>query len=85
MRHMSWVASYVPGLVEPRPPDVPADRVRWVDSTAEARELAGKMEDVAQEFYAEKVDEAHDPTLTSELERAAGQHDYHRYRLDRMG
>jgi bacterioferritin len=85
MRHLSWVASYVPGLVDPQPPEVPADRVRWVGSTAEARELAGALEEQAEGFYAAKVEEARDPALTGDLERAAGQHAYHRYRLGRMG
>jgi bacterioferritin len=85
MRHLGWVASYVPGLMEPRPPEVPADRVHWVRSAAEAREAAKLLEGEAAEFYPAKVIEAKSPDLTDDLARAAGQHDYHRYRLDLMG
>jgi rubrerythrin len=83
MRHLGWAASYVPGLMAPRPPDVPADKVKFVGSTDEAHELARAMEEQAGEFYAAKVTEAKDPALARDLARAAGQHEYHRYRIGR--
>ncbi len=40
MRHLTWVAAYLPGVADPIPPDVPSDRVRYVRSTSEARDAA---------------------------------------------
>jgi rubrerythrin len=85
MRHLTWAASYLPGLAEPRPPEVPSDAVRFVGSTAEAREIAGLLEDMAEKFYSAKIREAKSAALADDLARAAGQHEYHRYRLGRMG
>jgi bacterioferritin len=86
MRHLVWAAAYVPGLVaEPKPPDVPVDRVRFVHSTAEACEMAGMLEAKAEEFYSAGIAEAKSTALAGDLTRAAGQHDYHRYLLADMG
>jgi bacterioferritin len=85
MRHMSWAASYVVGLAPPQPPPVPSDRVRFVHGTAEARELAELLETSAAEFYAVKIEEASSDSLRGELSRASEQHDYHRYRVSRLG
>ena len=82
MRHLSWVASYVPGVAtKPMPPDVPVDRVRLVHSAAEARAAANQLEGMAAEFYSAKVGEAKSPELAEDLARAAEQHEYHRYKL----
>jgi bacterioferritin len=82
MRHLSWAATYVPGVATtPVPPDVPVDRVRLVGSAAEARDAAHALEGVAAEFYAAKIPEAKSEPLAQDLTRAAGQHEYHRYRL----
>jgi bacterioferritin len=86
MRHLSWAAAYIPGLVaSPQPPEVPADRVRFVRSAAEARELATKLEGLAAEFYSAKIAEAKSPALAEDLVRAASQHDYHRRGLEKLG
>ena len=86
MRHLSWAATYLPGLVaEPKPPDVPTDRVHLVGSTVEAREVAGMLEGTAAEFYSARVAEAKSVTLAEDLARAASQHEYHRYLLEKMG
>jgi rubrerythrin len=86
MRHLSWAATYLPGLVPaPQAPPVPVDRVRLVGSAAEAGEAADKLEAMAAEFYSAKIAEAKSPDLGEDLKRAAGQHEYHRFKLDRMG
>jgi len=85
MRHLTWAASYLPGLAEPRPPEVPSDRVQFVGSTAEALQVARLLEGVAEEFYPGKIAEAKSAALAADLARAAGQHEYHRYRLGLMG
>ena len=85
MRHMSWAAAYVPGVTEPRAPDVPADRVRFIHSTGEAHRAAELLEGAAAEFYSAKISQANDAGLAEDLNRAAEQHAYHRYRLGRMG
>ena len=85
MRHLSWAATYLPGLVAaPKPPDVPADRVRLVRSAAEAREAATVLEGNAGEFYSARIAETRSAALAEDLGRAAGQHAYHRYRLGDM-
>jgi bacterioferritin len=81
MRHLSQVASYVPGLGGPQPADVPSDRVRAVHSTAEAHEAASLLEGLAASFYSEKSAAAKGRALSQDLVRAAVHHDYHRYRL----
>jgi len=86
MRHLGWVATYVPGLVaEPIPPDVPANRVQPVRSAAEAHKAAVMLEGKAAEFYSARIAEAKSVVLIEDLARAAGQHEYHRYRLEKMG
>ena len=85
MRHLSWVATYVPGLGDPVPPPVPTNRVRAVQSTAEARAAAEQLEAGAAEFYSAKVGDAKSEALRDDLERALGQHDYHRAELEQMG
>ena len=85
MRHLSWAATYVPGVVAtPMPPDVPVDRVHFVRSTAEARSAAEMLEETAAEFYSAKIAEAKSADLAEDLSRAAAQHEYHRYRLGGM-
>ncbi len=81
MRHLSQVASYVPGLVGPQPPDVPSDRVRVVHSTDEAQEAARLLEGLAASLYSEKSSAAKGRALSEDLVRAAAHHDYHRYQL----
>ena len=81
MRHLSQVASYVPGLGGPRPPDVPSDRVRVVHSTDEAHEAARLLEGLAASLYSEKSSAAKGRALSEDLVRAAAHHDYHRYQL----
>ncbi|MDR3685660.1 MAG: ferritin-like domain-containing protein [Coriobacteriia bacterium] len=84
MRHLSWAASYVPGVANtPVPPPVPVDRVRWVNSPAEAHAAAGMLEGMVAQFYSAKVGEAKSPELAEDLSRAAVQHEYHRYKLER--
>jgi bacterioferritin len=86
MRHLSWAATYLPGLVpKPQAPPVPIDRVSVVGSSVEAIQAADKLEAMAAEFYSAKIAEAQSPDLTEDLTRAAGQHDYHRFKLKRMG
>jgi len=85
MRHLTWVASYVPGLADPVPPDVPVERVRSVRSTGEAREAAEQLEELAAEFYSAKIGEAKSDALRDDLERALGQHEFHRHTLAQMG
>jgi bacterioferritin len=85
MRHLSWVATYVPGLGDPVPPPVPTDRVRAVNSTSEARSAAGQLEGQAAGFYSAKVGEAHNEALRDDLARALAQHDFHRAELEHMG
>jgi bacterioferritin len=84
MRHLSWAASYVPGLADPVPPPVPSDRVRFVHSTAEAREAAVRVEGMAAEFYSAKIGEAKSEDLAGDLRRALGQHEFHRHVLERL-
>lgn len=86
MRHLSWAATYLPGLVSaPKPPDVPVDRVHFPRSTAEAHEVTTMLEGQAAEFYSARIAETRSAALAEDLARAAGQHEYHRYRLDDMG
>lgn len=85
MRHLTWVASYVPGLGDPVPPEVPTERVRPVSSTAEARAAAASLEAAAEEFYSAKIREAKSGPLKDDLARALGQHGFHRDVLGRMG
>lgn len=84
MRHLTWVASYVPGLGDPMPPDVPSESVRAVGSTAEAREAAELLEGEAAGFYAAKIGEAASPALRDDLRRALGQHKFHRSLLEHI-
>ncbi len=84
MRHLSWAASYVPGLASPVAPDVPSDRVRFVHSTAEAHAVAERIEGMAAEFYSVKVAEAKSENLADDLKRAMGQHEFHRHRLQEL-
>jgi rubrerythrin len=86
MRHLSWAASYIPGLVsEPVPPDVPTETVRFVASGDEAREAARQLEMHAAEFYSGIVPKAKNELLREDLERAAGQHEFHRQELEQTG
>ena len=85
MRHMTWVAAYVPGVATPMPPPVPSDIVRFAHSTAEARESAERLESTAAAFYSAKIDEAKSEELGADLRRALGQHGFHQYRLDQIG
>jgi bacterioferritin len=84
MRHLSWVATYVPGLGDPVPPPVPFDRVHFPQSATEAHGVAEKLEAGAAAFYSAKVGEAKDDGLRDDLERALGQHEYHQAELERM-
>lgn len=85
MRHLSWAAAYVPGLVAaPVPPEVPADRVRQVGSTAEAREAAEVVEQGAAAFFPGKIEQASSEALKWDLDRALGHHDYHSRELDSL-
>ncbi len=84
MRHLTWAASYVPGLGDPVAPDVPSEQVRFVHSTDEARELAERVESTAAEFYPAKIGEAKSEDLAEDLRRALGQHEFHRHELERM-
>ena len=85
MRHMSWLAAFVPGVAAPMAAPVPFDTVHLPHSTAEAREAAEQLESTAAEFYAAKIGQAKNEHLTDDLRRALGQHEFHRYRLERMG
>ena len=84
MRHLSWVASYVPGIAAPMPPAVPSDRVRLVHSTTEAREVAERLEAMTAEFYTAKIGEAKSEELADDLGRALSQHEFHRHELEQM-
>lgn len=84
MRHLSWVATYVPGLGAPRPPDVPSEQVRFVGSTGEAREAAERLEAAAIEFYSAKISDAKSRDLADDLRRALGQHEYHQRDLEQL-
>lgn len=84
MRHAGWAASYVAGMGVPQPAPVPADRVVFVRSVAQARERAESFEQSAQALYAAKAPEATNPDLRSDMERAADQHVFHRRILARM-
>jgi rubrerythrin len=85
MRHLGWVASYVAGLGDPVPPDVPSERVRAVGSTADARKASGALEKTVAAFYPPMIDDAKSEGLREDLARALGQHDFHRKVLRRMG
>jgi bacterioferritin len=88
MRHLSWAATYVPGLPgmgAPQAPAVPLERLRMVASPAEAHEAAVALEATAAAFYSAKVGEAKTPLLAEDLARAAEQHEYHAYKLGREG
>jgi bacterioferritin len=84
MRHAGWAVSYVAGTGVPHVADVPSDSVAWVRSSDEAMERARTVERVAEAFYATKAPTAVNPDLRADLERAAGQHWFHRHILDRM-
>ena len=84
MRHAGWAVSYVAGTGVPHVVDVPTERVAWVGSSAEAMERARKVEAVAETFYDSKAPAAANPELRADLDRAAGQHRFHRHILDRM-
>ena len=83
MRHLTWAAAYLPGLADPVAPDVPSSQVRYVHSTAEARDAAERLEAQAAAFYSGKVREAKSEALRDDLARALGQHEFHRYELER--
>ena len=85
MRHAGWASSYVAGMGVPRAATVPADRVAFVRSTAEASQRAQMHEAFAETFYAETAPRAANSDLRSDLERAAFQHAYHRGVLGEMG
>jgi bacterioferritin len=85
MRHLTWLAAYIPGVAGPMPPPVPSDTVRFAHSAAEARQAAEQLEGMAAEFYAAKIGEAKNEHLGDDLRRALGQHEFHRHRLERMG
>jgi len=86
MRHLSWAATYLPGLVSaPKPPDVPVDRVHLVRSVAEAHEATTMLEGTAAEFYSARIAETRNAALAEDLSRAASQHAYHRHRLKDLG
>ncbi len=84
MRHLSWVATFVPGLGDPVPPPVPFDSVRFPHSSGEAHDAADQIEMRAAEFYSAKVGEAKNEALRDELERALGHHEFHRAELENM-
>ena len=84
MRHAGWAASYVAGMGVPQAVEVPADKVAFVRSAAEAHERAQTLEQQAEALYAVKAPEAVSPHLRSDLERAAVQHAFHRRVLDAM-
>jgi bacterioferritin len=77
MRHMTWAAAYVPGVVAPMPPPVPSDQVHFARSTTEARAAAERIEGAAAAFYPAKVEEAKSEALKDDLRRALGQHRFH--------
>jgi bacterioferritin len=82
MRHLSWVGTYVPGLGEPRAPEVPSAHVRRVGSTTEAHEAAVDLEGAAAEFFSARIGEAKSPDLADDLSRALGQHRFHLQELE---
>jgi bacterioferritin len=84
MRHAGWAASYVAGMGVPQAAEVPADKVAFVRSAAQARERALVFEQQAEMFYAAKSPEAENPDLRSDLERATTQHAFHRRVLEGM-
>jgi hypothetical protein len=85
MRHMSWLATYLPGIVEPLPPAVPTDTVRPVHSPPEARAAADEIEAAALAFYPAKIGDARGVDVAGDLGRALQQHKYRRWLLDGMG
>ena len=85
MRHLSWIAAYVPGVAAPMAAPVPFDTVRLAHSPAEARQAAEQLEATAAEFYAANIGQAKSERLSDDLRRALGQHEFHRHRLERMG
>lgn len=86
MRHLSWAAAYLPGVVETATaPDVPVERVRLVHSPGEAAQAAGVLEQKAAEFYPAMIEQARTPALRDDLERALGQHGFHRAQLEELG
>jgi rubrerythrin len=84
MRHLTWAAAYVPGLVDPMAPPVPSDQVRFAHSASEARAAARQLEDVAAAFYPAKIGEAKSEVLRDDLRRALGQHRFHAHVLEQM-
>jgi bacterioferritin len=84
MRHAGWTASYVAGMGVPQAAEVPADKIVSVSSTAEAHLQAQAYEQSAQALYAVKAPQAENPDLRADLERAAGQHAFHRRNLAGM-
>ena len=84
MRHMSWMTTYIPGVATPIAAAVPYDTVHFAHSAAEAHQAAEQLENTAAEFYAAKVGQAKSEQLDDDLRRALGQHEFHRYRLERM-
>jgi rubrerythrin len=84
MRHMTWAAAYVPGVVSPMPPPVPVDQVRFARSTTEARAAARGIEARAASFYPARIGEAKSEELRDDLARALGQHEFHAHVLEQM-
>ena len=83
MHHLLWAALYTAGFGKPQAPPTP-DWVGLPVSGDDALIRADELEKRAESFYAGKVGEAANPDLKADLERAAGQHGYHRYLLSNM-
>jgi len=84
MRHLTWAATYVPGLASPMAPPVPTDQVRFARSISDARAAAERLEGMAATFYSARIDEAKCQELKDDLSRALGQHRFHAHVLEQM-
>jgi len=85
MRHLLWAGSYTPGFGQPQAPPLPPEWVAFPDDADDALRIAGELEQRAEGLYVGMVAQAEDPGLKADLERAAGQHSYHRNVLSQMG
>ena len=84
MRHLTWMAAYVPGLADPVAPPVPSEQVQSIGSATDANKAAAQLEQQAVAFFSAKLDEAKSETLRDDLKRVLGQHEYHRHELEEL-
>ena len=85
MRHVLWAAAYTSGFGKPQAPPMPPEWVRLPSDSAAALRAADEVEERTEGLYEGMVAAAQDPRLKADLERAQGQHAYHRHVLGRMG